>query len=95
MLERISRAEAWELLEPQTGGFVPAAIDDGLWYATPDCSFLGVLLPDDRRWRFTLLRRDPATGTYYVATNGNGYSAHDGAERSMLRRAASFVERPA
>jgi hypothetical protein len=92
MLERISRAEAWELLAAQTGDYVPAVLDDGLWYASSSRGLLGCILPDDN-WRFVILKLDERF-RYQRVANGEGYENVQGAERSMQNRAATLLAEP-
>jgi hypothetical protein len=93
MLDGIGRTEACELLEPQTSGFLPSAIDDGFWYASPDRSWLGVILSESDGWRFVLLRRLADAGDYLRLSHGGGYSTLAGAERSMGNRAEECSRR--
>jgi hypothetical protein len=91
MLERISRLEAGELLAAQTRDYLPAALNDGFWYASESRLTIGCILPDDN-WRFVLLRRDD-NFRYQRVADGTGYENREGAERSMANRSAALVDR--
>jgi hypothetical protein len=93
-MDRISRTEAWDLLSPQTGGYMPAAIEGGFWYANASRSLLGVIMPSDNGdSSFILFRRDDSC-QYSRAAAGTGYGTSSGAERSMSTRAAELARNP-
>jgi hypothetical protein len=82
--------EAGDLLAAQTGDYLPAALDDGVWYASERRLTVGCILPD-HNWRFVLFRRDD-NFRYQRVANGAGHENREGAERSMANRAAALVD---
>ena len=85
----VSAMEACELLSAQTGGCLPAAVNEGFWHANASRTMLGVVIPENGFWRFALFERDDDSREYRCIVSPSDCRSLKAAEQALLDAAQS------